>query len=59
MANMPPELERYPWHGAVPRGASDKDLRALRELLAGYTEAGICARLQVPLRVSRDGQYVA
>jgi hypothetical protein len=40
--------EIYRWHRYVPGTCSDEDLQELRTLLAGYTEAEIRQRLNIP-----------
>jgi SAM-dependent methyltransferase len=45
---MAEEGEIYRWHRYVPGACSDEDLHELRTLLAGYTEAEIRQRLNIP-----------
>ena len=46
--DMTAEGESYRWHRYMPSVCSDGDMQALRALLAGYTEAEIRRRLNIP-----------
>lgn len=47
-SDMAADGEIYRWHRCVPGTCSDRDLQELRTLLAGYTEAEIRRRLNIP-----------
>src|ERR1035441_5942078 len=45
---MAEDTEIGSWQRYAPGADSDEDLQALRALFAGYTEAAICRRLNIP-----------